>query len=462
MKKSLLVAVILLQNAFLFSQKKRADNWFFGNNAGVSFATGTPTAISGNAMSTPEGCSTISDTSGIILFYTDGNNVWNKNNVLMPNGTGLLGGNSCTQAALIVPFPGIYNKYYIFTNDEIGGVNGLRYSEVDMNLAGGLGNVTATKNVFVANNLTEKLTVVKDPFSNRYWICVHEWGNNIFRAYPFTTSGLLAPVTSTIGAIHSNAQIQNTYGQMKFNACGSKLALAIGYQNTIELFDFNTNTGIVTNAITLPMTDKVYGVEFSPNSMVLYVSCYDPFMTLLQFDISSGVQLTIQTSQVILSTTPSIYGIQQANDGKIYVCKSFDQFLGMVNNPNTVGTGCNYVDPGVDLDPLSLGIISALGMPCFVQSYFGNGQACPFPTGIQENNLQNNFSVYPNPSAGEFSLTLKENSSVTVYSCTGEMIEQFSDLKKENISLGKSYSSGIYFVKVNSPNGNSTLKIVKE
>ena len=62
-----------------------------------------------------EGSSSISDSNGQLLFYTDGVTVWDKNNAVMQNGTGLMGNGSSTQSALIVPCT--CDKYFIFTTD---------------------------------------------------------------------------------------------------------------------------------------------------------------------------------------------------------------------------------------------------------------------------------------------------------------------------------------------------------
>ena len=56
----------------LFSQQE-ASNWYFGRNAGLKFhENGTVTALSDGQLNTWEGCATISDAEGNLLFYTDG------------------------------------------------------------------------------------------------------------------------------------------------------------------------------------------------------------------------------------------------------------------------------------------------------------------------------------------------------------------------------------------------------
>src|SRR3970040_2481571 len=87
-----------------FAQKEAAI-WYFGNYAGLDFNSGNPVALTNGKLVTKEGCTTISDKDGNLLFYTDGSLVYNKNHQVMPNGYGLQGHNSSTQSAIIVPKP---------------------------------------------------------------------------------------------------------------------------------------------------------------------------------------------------------------------------------------------------------------------------------------------------------------------------------------------------------------------
>src|SRR5438067_1137555 len=99
MKKGFVLCFLFFLFCKLSFAQKENNIWYFGTNAGLDFNSGAPVALTNSAMSTSEGCATVSNTAGILLFYTDGSSIWNKNHTLMPNGTGLTGNNTSTQSA---------------------------------------------------------------------------------------------------------------------------------------------------------------------------------------------------------------------------------------------------------------------------------------------------------------------------------------------------------------------------
>lgn len=462
MKRSLLLLSIL-SFTILSQAQKETDHWFFGTSAGMDFTSGTPIQEVGAVFAMNEGSASISTSAGNLLFYTDGMQIWNANHTVMPNGTGLLGNVSSTQSAIIVPNPSINNQYYVFCVAADGDTAGFTYSIVDMTLDGGLGDVTATKNVFVEDSCTEKLCAIKNN-TGSYWIMTHKWGTDQFYAYQLTGSGLQAPVISHAGTVHNTSTFQNTYGQMKFNMCGTKLALAIRSQDIIEVFDFNINSGVVSGGITIPQTDHVYGVEFSPNSNLLYCTTYDISGTLLQYNISLGTLPLILASRTPLSVVPDIYGLQVASDGKIYAAKSFSStYVGVVNSPDVQGPSCNYVENGVNIDTGSVGNQCGLGLPGFMQTYLkiATDAACP-GAGI-EDNLVKGIGIYPNPSADEFYMDLagvNGEIEISIVDNTGRMIKRMTVNGTEH-QFGEDLIPGIYFVNLRIGGAFRTIKLVK-
>ena len=154
-ERSVILFLTLLISFESFAQKE-ANIWYFGGQAGVDFNSGSPVALTNcsSQFSTWEGIGTMSDTAGNLLFYNDGNHVFNANHVMMANGTNLLSNTSSTQTGLTVRQPGSDSLYYIFhLNFYLPDFIDVYYSIVDMSLNGGLGDVT-DKNVLVLSGAT--------------------------------------------------------------------------------------------------------------------------------------------------------------------------------------------------------------------------------------------------------------------------------------------------------------------
>ena len=106
--------------------QKEYDQWRFGYGAGIDFTTGNPTLVSGNSIFSQESAASVADCFGKLLFYTDGETVWSKNDGIMDGGTGLnavSGSYPSTQGCLIVKRPNSSSIYYLFTASDIYGVN---------------------------------------------------------------------------------------------------------------------------------------------------------------------------------------------------------------------------------------------------------------------------------------------------------------------------------------------------
>ena len=349
--------------------QKEANIWYFGSNAGVDFNSGSPVALTNSAMNTYEGCASIADANGNLLFYTEGETVWNKNHQIMFNGTGLNGSNSATQSALIVPQPGNPDIYYIFTVYYQAFPNGLEYSIVDMSQQGGLGAVTV-KNVSMLSPTTEKVTAVqKGPGS--FWIVTHQWDSNNFYAYVLDSSGInLTPVISGVGTVE-NVNTENCIGYMKFSPDGTRLALAVDWDlQIVELYDFDKATGVVSNPLTLQQGFPgagPYGLEFSPNGNVLYAA-NESFATtshVYQWDLQAGTSAQVIASVVQMGNLINAGALQLGPDGKIYLSQTGTNYLAVINDPDVVGTNCNFQTDAVYLQ----GMTANFGLPDFVQSF---------------------------------------------------------------------------------------------
>lgn len=94
--KHLLLAFFLLLIGTVKAQPERR-NWRFGIGAGLAFlASGPPAVTAGSALTSVEACSAISDANGMLLCYTNAEQVWDRNNAPMPNGALRFGNVSAT------------------------------------------------------------------------------------------------------------------------------------------------------------------------------------------------------------------------------------------------------------------------------------------------------------------------------------------------------------------------------
>lgn len=350
-------------------EEKRVGNiWFFGDRAGIDFNPEEPTPIpDSSVMNAPAGTSTISDRNGRVIFYTDGNTVWNRNNEIMPNGTDIGGDPQASQSSLIVPFPGDPTRYYIFTTGVVnGGESEVRYSIVDTKVNNTLGDVEAmTKGTSLFPNSTEKITAVEA--GDTTWLLIHEVNNDVFRAFPISSGGIGTSQPSEIGSQHSSGK-----GYMKFSSDGSRVAAAVpGSPGFVEVFNFDDSSGFVTDPIKFEFPgEEPYGVEFSPDNEKLYVSTAS---ALYQFHVND----TLTTAEVIaskktLDASGSNFGaLQLGPNGQIYMAVDGSTDLLVINGPNTLETDTSHVSINTFslLSPDKPGTVtSGKGLPNFVQS----------------------------------------------------------------------------------------------
>lgn len=357
--------IIALMNLSLLGQGNYNRFWYFGAQAGLDFNTAAPTVLTNGAMSAFEGCATIADTSGNLLFYTNGSNVWNRNHSVMPTGTGLNGDGAATQTAIIVPKPGSSSEYYVFTVDTNGGVRGLNYNIVDMSLNGGLGDVSV-KNVQMQTPVTEKLTAVRHANGIDAWVIVHDWNGSSFYSYPVTAAGISSvPVISNVGIIHGGV-FNNSHGYLKACSNARKIACAIRGSSIVQVFDFNNITGQISNPATINTPQQCYGVEFSPDNHFLYVSLTNNPALILQYDMTLPAASIAGSQQQVGSYTGFIGALQLAKNNKIYACQFQSTSLAVIDAPNNAGTACAFTPNALFLG----GKLGQYGLPNFLQSFF--------------------------------------------------------------------------------------------
>ncbi|MCH8317698.1 MAG: T9SS type A sorting domain-containing protein, partial [Bacteroidetes bacterium] len=347
-------------------------NWYFGAKAGVNFSSGKAVSVANGQLFSLEGCASISDSSGNLLFYTDGIEVFDINHDTMPSG--ILNGHpnsvnvgpSASQGVTIVPHPGDTNQYYIFTISDVGTINnGLSYTIVDMTLRGGLGDIdTNNLNISVTGGdsiTTEHLAAIPHCNGTDYWIIVHGISapfNDKLLAYQLTSSGVQLPVLSNSFSV-SSSNGQTWIGQIDAAPNGRTVAITSFATNSCHLYDFDKATGKFIQITSFPFYR--YGVSFSPNSKVLYlVKSFSLLLTqeydIDQLDISSINFNPVPTINTIgLSNQQNAFvSFQLGPDEKIYITRRNQKGLSVINYPNELNSinapnACGFNFSGVQL-----------------------------------------------------------------------------------------------------------------
>ncbi|WP_245563692.1 PKD domain-containing protein [Spirosoma luteum] len=356
-------------NVDVCGEKKESQGvkWYFGQNAGLDFSGGgSPKPITDGKLNTIEGSSSIANTKGILLFYTDGIIIYDKDGTplksLVPGDTNtvqqpLKGSKNSTQSALIVPKPtcrGCEYLYYVYTTSEIRGQKTLTYSVVDMRQNGGKGAIVE-KNLLLANQGTEQSASVENKRDSTYWVITRKYGTNQFEVRHLTRSDNADPVTYTGGQVIDS--LANAEGYIKIgpadtssaNQATRPMAVVIPGppKNSVDLYTFNDSTGVLKFDRTLdlgPAPPKAYGVEFSPDGKSLYVTMLADTNSdgslkgssyILKYDLTQKDSLLTKSKTVVDSSTTRQYGsIQIGPDGRIYVAIEGSKSLGTIENPN--------------------------------------------------------------------------------------------------------------------------------
>jgi gliding motility-associated-like protein len=368
---------------------KQGSIWYLGGHAGLDFKYDPPKILDDGKIEYLDGrTSTVTDESGNLLFYTNGDTVWNKYHEVMQNGIGI----NTYKAGLpvtsvIVPHPGDGQLYYIFTTNLGQQADAIPtafiYAVVDVSGNSGRGSVLQ-KNVKLFDWSTVLLSVTSHADGKSFWVITHGYGNNAFYAYKVSESGIASPVVTNVGSIYN-------YWTQQLKASPDATKIAVANYGSADLYDFNAMTGIVSNARALGNTGAA-GVEFSPNSELLYVSTY--VGSIFQYDVSEVDPDKIRLSQLEIGHRwfyeTEFTDLQLAYNGKIYAgagAGAGTDSLLTINSPNVKGIGCNYTNEGM---PFWLAWISFL--PTAIQSYYRDSPAIVTSAGCKNTLVQSRIT----------------------------------------------------------------------
>lgn len=387
------VIIILLLASPIVSAQHEADNWIYGWGSWVNFSSGEPLTVPQfNAMFASYGSTSLSDSLGNLLFYSDGIDLYNRNHQLMLNSDGLMAAQWATNPCIAFPKPGDHSKYYLFTvGGRTGNTNraGAEYSIIDMNLDGGNGAIiSGQKNIPLqaADSAYETIQGFKHGSRDAYWVILRNHRSpNKFLSFLVDQAGVnQTPVVSSCILYFEPGGNQSEI--MKASADGRYLLFAdrngtAGNPGMVELYSFNNITGLLTPKLLFNSNSETNtGSEFSANSEMLYLSSSDfkPQLNererwICQYDMSKIDNLTqFENSAYKMVNDTSMFPLGNlllANNGKIYFIHpdlnnpSSPGFLSAINDPSQQGAACD-----LQLKVVETGDLFE-GLPTFISSF---------------------------------------------------------------------------------------------
>ncbi len=369
-KINLIVWLICACISFDLQAQTRHDaNWVFGINAGIHFDSVGNAVPFQPEVSNFEMSSCISDSNGSLLFYFD-NSMLNQHvsilrdsdNNIVNNSGSIQAYPSSTSGAVIIP-NATADKYMIF---HLGNVSSASCSlfcpklflSVVSYLDGSL--LVENKNHLLLDEyLFEKISAVRHANGKDWWLIAQtqiydSLLNQRNRFYRF-----LIQDTIVIGLFYQDLGIAtNDYGdfagQSQISQAGNKLGLVRSGSKYFEVYDFDRCTGLLAliRSEKIFNSNELYGMEFSGNERFLYISSgwIGGLSSLYQIDLNNN-----SLPPSLIDTSSKVFcQLQLAIDNKIYMANQrgtgipesgynqYNQYLSVINQPDSVGISCNF------------------------------------------------------------------------------------------------------------------------
>ena len=475
MKQRIAIVLFIISSAQCVGQKN--DNiWLLSYSAALSHTPFPDAAIdfsNGNAdtfrvfkpLAFFNTDASICDSSGKLLFYTNGQQInnrfhqklWNsyrynpgwcsdKFYVSISGTDTTYQGLGLGQSCLILPAPYDTNLYYIFHESADSFFSqefnlwsfdplNLRYSVIDMRLNADSGGIIPTKKSIVLINdtlLAGRLTAVRHANGRDWWIVSHKQSSDLVYIMLLSDTGVSIKSQHLSSIYHEKTELpqfsgqlvkSDYYGQVCFSPDGSKYAMT-GWECELLLADFDRCKGEFNNVkvINTPIVDSFQfvplGCAFSPSGRYLYVNLnfrffqYDTWEPNL--DSADAVEITWITDS---ATTYLPFTEQLAPDGKIYI-NTFGGTKNMhiIDKPDLAGNACHVIQNGLTLPQYNT------GMPNFPYFRLHEGNECDTIV-----TTHTEIILYPNPSNGQLTIAWDSlpGSNIFVYDVLGREVSNY-------------------------------------
>ena len=436
------------------------------------------------------GFASMCDKNGNFLFAVNGCKIFNKEHHIMQNGDSLyypsgLGDLTCNQqlgkgtigpqTILALPKPQsddslfyIFHQHYdwLYDQQRVPAVTRLEYSIININKNAGLGEVVQKKITFINDTIESGITAVKHANGQDWWLLTKEEKTNRYYTFKLTAQGILQPFSQYVGMpSDTNCSGGNN---ILFSPNGRKMAINCSLDSGATVFDFDRNTGLLSNPTFLRMpvdlaVSLFTGASFSPNSQFLYLL---DGIYIMQFDIlandiqGSRTEVARWNGIRVDGLIPSMAASQLAPDCRIYYSPADGMFeFGYIRYPDRKGVACEVVQRGIDLTKDSVYLRDCMpNVPNYrlgITPTYPCDSTISFRVSTKEALPPLSIILYPNPVGNELNIDYTPDNAngeleIKVFDIVGKTVfnkkfDAFRDPLSINVS---NLAEGMYIISI--------------
>lgn len=414
----------------------------------------------------------MADSTGNLLFYTNGCSIANADGETMENGEGINPGTmhdwTCETSGYIAPFGAMAlpspagNGLYILLHMgvEYGAERKLQfgpfyYSLIDMTANNGLGKVLSKNNILINDKNLAPFSVVRNGNGRDWWAIVPSNETNIYHKILIDPKGVQNFEDQAVGPMISCRHL----GTGSFSRQGDRYAR----QQACGLFVYNFDrcSGLFSNAQYFKFPPNAFGgggVAFTPDGKRVLTSTQ---MSVMAVDLTkSSPELdTIVDFLEILGTSLNL--MQYGGDGKLYFSTmGRGAFMHVCKTPGDTSGNLGFSFRG---QPLPVQNIRTLpNLPNYQLFDFQNSPCDTLGISVstiekgEAPNPLNGLRLYPNPAQDRAVLELTETwtsnaaAQYRIYNALGALVQSGAiaeGAKKIVVSLA-GLPNGLYICQV--------------
>ncbi len=361
------IGVIFFASLFLTivsAQSTRESQWIIGDEEAsiiLDFNKDSLELLSAESsiiMSRPA-ISNICDTLGEIIMYTNGCELYNRNNELVSGGEEMtiieevanqceFGYNNMLFSSLFLPAPCQEDIVYYINPDYIIDnwldiSSKLYYTKIDVSNSSAVDILEKHQIIFSDTLATGNVHATRHSNGRDWWICVLERQSNCYNCVLLNEQGFSSSVVTCTGYKWNNSNSSDT-GSACFSKDGTTY-VRFNYTEGLNIYDFDNHTGILTHRERILFPDEDFrgfsGVAISPNSRYVYAAAK---FELFQFDLMANPVISSRTlidSLDLAVSSPTLFTFSKlAPDGKIYITGLRNGFIHVINYPDLQGKSC--------------------------------------------------------------------------------------------------------------------------